>query len=252
MDDSTRWASESNPFRMSVASAPRKIRTVGGQLSMGDPPARPGPDRGWGGRTRKGPGRSGRSAARSRSGARAGARSPPGRPPAPAGRPEPLRSAHPPAHPGSRRGLPVAAGQLLPPPPEGPVLQPLAKAEVADGEPAPLLLSDRPPPELLPGGVTSFATAFRHDGVPSALTDRSEGIVPWPSRWGSYDGYGITGPEAAVLGTSDGSGTGRRKGQTPYGLPGLSCWILASCKFLKLTPGEFAAKTVRAAGYGMR
>ena len=42
MDDSTRWASESKPLRMSVGSAPRKILTVGGQLSMGGPPARRG------------------------------------------------------------------------------------------------------------------------------------------------------------------------------------------------------------------
>ena len=86
------------------------------------------------------------------------------------------------AHPRSpsRHQAPIAAGQLLPPPPEGPVLQPLSQAEVADREPAALLIPDRPPPELLPGGVASFATAFGHDRVPSARKDWSEGIVPWP------------------------------------------------------------------------
>src|SRR5260370_31254942 len=32
-DDSTKWASESKPFRMAVVAEQRKIRTVGGQLS---------------------------------------------------------------------------------------------------------------------------------------------------------------------------------------------------------------------------
>src|SRR3954470_23336538 len=54
-DDSTRLASESNPFRMSVAPEQRKIRTVGGQLSMSDPPARRGCHRGSGDRIRWGP-----------------------------------------------------------------------------------------------------------------------------------------------------------------------------------------------------
>jgi hypothetical protein len=79
--------------------------------------------------------------------------------------------------------------QLLPPPPEGAVYQPLAPAEVADGQLALLLIPDRPPPEPLPGGITSLATAFPRDEAPSPPTLRSERIVPRPSRWGPYDGY---------------------------------------------------------------
>src|SRR5262249_37902745 len=94
-----------------------------------------------------------------------------------------------PSIPWRRRGLTVAACQLLPPPPEGPVLQPFAPAEVADGQPAPLLVPDRPPPEPLTGGVTSLAATSGHAGVSSAPTGSSEGIVPWPSRWGWYDAY---------------------------------------------------------------
>src|SRR5882757_564909 len=41
---------------------------------------------------------------------------------------------------------------VLPPPSEGPVLQPLAKTEGTDGEIAPLLISDRPSPVFLPEG----------------------------------------------------------------------------------------------------
>src|SRR5262245_44380728 len=49
MEDSTRWARESNPFRISVDPAARKIRTVGGQLNIGGPPARTGRQRASGG-----------------------------------------------------------------------------------------------------------------------------------------------------------------------------------------------------------
>lgn len=58
MDDSTRWASESNPFRRSVGSAPRKLLKVGGQISIDGPPGQHG---GYAGRTRRAPGRSDRS-----------------------------------------------------------------------------------------------------------------------------------------------------------------------------------------------
>ena len=57
------------------------------------------------------------------------------------------------------------------------------------GQPAPLLLPDRPPPELLPGGVASLATTFGHEGTSSVPMDRLEAIVPRPSRWGLYDEY---------------------------------------------------------------
>jgi len=49
------------------------------------------------------------------------------------------------------------------------------------------------PPKLsnkMPGrffGDTWFATAPGHDGVSSAPTDRPEGILPQPLRWGEYE-----------------------------------------------------------------
>src|SRR5262249_28683536 len=67
--------------------------------------------------------------------------------------------------PRNRDGSLIAPGQLLPPPAEGPVLQPLSLAEVADRESAALLASDRPPPEPFLGGVASFAAALGHGGV---------------------------------------------------------------------------------------
>jgi hypothetical protein len=104
-------------------------------------------------------------------------------------RPAPRRSRgfHPPGRPGPRR-LAVAAGQRLPPPPEGAGLQLLAEAEGADGEPAALLLllPDRAPPELLPEGVTLSAAALGYGGGSSIPMDRLQRSVPWPSRWGSY------------------------------------------------------------------
>src|SRR5262249_12073751 len=90
-----------------------------------------------------------------------------------------------PVSPGRSRRLAVAAGQRLPPPPEGAVLQALPEAESADGESAALLLSGGPPPELLPEGSRLPAAAPGHAGVSSIPMDRLEAIVTWPSRWGS-------------------------------------------------------------------
>ena len=50
-----------------------------------------------------------------------------------------------------------------------------------------------PPKKLsnkMPGrffGDTWFVTAPGHDGVSSAPTDRPEGILPQPLRWGEYE-----------------------------------------------------------------
>ena len=152
---------------------------------MGGPRARPGRRRGSVGRTRRVPGRWSQSGARSRSGARSGAQPPPGRPPSSVGRTDRLR----PAQLRGCRALVIAAGQLLPPPLELPVPQPLAPAEVADGQPAALLLSDRPPPEHLSGRIKSLAAALGHAGISTRPVDRLEAIVPRPSRCVWYDAY---------------------------------------------------------------
>ena len=105
----------------------------------------------------------------------------------------------------SCRRLLVAAGQLLLPPPEGPVLQPLATAG-ADREPAPLLPSDRPPPEPLPGGVASLPAAIRHDLSLLGTNGLARGDPTMAFKMGSVRRTPLSRPRWQLVKTAHGPG----------------------------------------------